>query len=90
MTPQGATVYRGIPSLQRAPLYAQPGAHYPRHRHRQRGFSYFYGGWWYAYPWWEDYYYYGGSCEYAYRLCVAQWGYGSYDYYACMRYYGCY
>lgn len=66
------------------------GAHHPRHRHRQRGFTYFYGGWWYAYPWWEDNYYYGESCEDTHRFCIAQWGYRTSNYYACMRYYGCY
>ena len=95
---QGAplSAYRRIPQIQRAPLVGRSdvlaglGAHHPRHRHHQRGFTYFYGGWWYSSPWWEEYYPSGGDCEYAHRVCVASWGYQTDNYYVCMRDYGCY
>ncbi len=88
--------FRRLPQVQRAPVVARAdvlkrlGAHYPRHRHRQRGFAYLYGGWWYAYPWWEEYYPSGASCEYAQSVCAVNWGYQTENYYICMRDYGCY
>jgi len=88
--------FRRMPQVRRAPLIARSdvlrrlGAHYPRYRHRHRGFAYFYGGWWYSYPWWEGYYPYGEDCEYAQRVCIANWGFQTDNYYVCMRDYGCY
>jgi hypothetical protein len=95
---QGAplTEFRRMPQIQHAPLVARAdvlrrlGEHHPRHRYRQRGFAYFYGGWWYAYPWWEEYYPSGASCEYAQSVCAVDWGYQTENYYLCMRDYGCY
>lgn len=45
------------------------------HRHRGRGFVYYYGGWWYPYPWWDSYYgsYYYDDCYWD-RQCAWQWG----------------
>jgi len=88
--------FRRTPQIQRPPLVARAdvlkrlGEHHPRHRHRQRGFAYFYGGWWYAYPWWAEYYPSGASCEYAQSVCAVDWGYQTENYYLCMRDYGCY
>lgn len=94
------SVYGGtLPTTRHAPIYGtrrmagfHSGAHYPRHRHRGRGFIYYYGGWWYAYPWWDSYYgsYYNDDCSYWDRQCARQWGYGTRRYYQCMRYQGCY
>ena len=88
--------FRRLPHIQHTPLVANAdalkrlGAHYPRHRHRQRGFAYFYGGWWYASPWWDDYYPAGASCEYAQSVCAVSSGYQTESYYICMADYGCY
>jgi hypothetical protein len=78
--------------VQRAPQFtprpgvgARFGAHYPRYRHRRRGFGYYYGGWWYAAPWWT----YGGYCDDIASECAYQWGWYSPGYYACMSYSGC-
>lgn len=97
VTPGG--VYGGgRPVARQAPFYGRPGlahahtgAHYPRHRHRGRGFVYYYGGWWYAYPWWDSYYgaYYSDDCTYWDRQCAWRWGYGTRRYYRCMRYHNC-
>ena len=95
VTPGGAAYRRGLPAVGYAPTHVRPGiagAHYPRHRHRGRGFTYYYAGWWYAFPWWDSFYgsYYGDDCSYWDSQCAWQWGYGTRRYYRCMRYHGCY
>ena len=66
------------------------GAHYPRYRHRHRGFHHYHRGWWYAFPWWILSGPYGGSCEYWSDVCATRWGYGTRGYHSCLRYHGCY
>jgi hypothetical protein len=105
--PGGALVGRGpriaqpyAPGVHRPGMRVRDGAHYPRHRVRWPGYTYYYDGWWYAFPWWigswpyyDDYYeapVYGGYCEYWNDRCALQWGFGSSDYYGCMRYHRCY
>lgn len=98
VAPGGGVHGGGLPLARHAPTYARPGAagfhagsHYPRHRHRGRGFVYYYGGWWYAYPWWNSYYgSYYDDCSYWDRRCAWRWGYGTRKYYGCMRYHNCY
>ena len=63
------------------------GAHHPRHRHRQRGYAYYYGGWWYASPWWLESY---SDYDYWSDVCGSRWGYYTPGYYSCMAYYGFY
>ena len=93
---RGAAQYRGgLPIARGAQTYVRPGvagAHYPRHRYRGRGFTYYYAGWWYPFPWWDSFYgtYYENDCSYWDRQCAWQWGSGTRRYYRCMRIHDCY
>jgi hypothetical protein len=72
------------------------GRHYGKRR-RFRGRSlYYYGLPFAVFPYsygYRPYYaprYYGGRCEIWRRRCAANWGYGTPNFYGCMRYHRCY
>jgi hypothetical protein len=69
-------VYRGFRSGRRH------GRHFRGRRYSAPILPYVYG---YYFP--DEFYY--GSCSYRHRYCGTRWGFYTYNYYACMRYYGC-
>jgi hypothetical protein len=70
--------------------HGRPGYRYRRPHYRTYPYFEFYGGpfyYYYDYPYDG---YYSGRCGYWSRQCARNWGYGTHNYYGCLRYHRCY